>query len=289
MAKFIRKAAAAVLALTLAGCSSSAAGSTGKTDSKSDDKVITIGATAVPHAEILDNVVKDLVKKDGYTLKVTVFNDYIQPNTAVDDKELDANYFETIRYMDEENKERNLHLKAVAGIHLEPMGIYSKKVKSLDDLPDGATIAIPNDGSNESRALKLLADNGLIKLKEDNDLYVPSDVSDNPKNLKFSEQDAANLTRVLDDVDASVINGNYALEAKLNPSKDALASEQADGEDAHYYINYLVVRQGNENSKKTKELIKALQSDEVKDYIDKKYSGSVIPAFTDGDGNPIDK
>ena len=288
MKKFIRTAAAAALALTLAGCSSSTAASGGKADS-GDDKVITIGATAVPHAEILNDVVKDLVKKDGYTLKVTVFNDYIQPNTAVEDKELDANYFETIRYLDEENKERNLHLKAVAGIHLEPMGIYSRKVKSLDDLPDGATIAIPNDGSNESRALKLLADNGLITLKDDNDLYVPSDVADNPKNLKFSEQDAANLSRVLDDVDASVINGNYALEAKLNPSKDALASEKADGEDAHYYINYLVVREGNENSKKTKELIKALQSDEVKDYIDKNYSGSVIPAFTDGDGNPIDK
>lgn len=288
MSKIIRKAAAAVLALTLAGCSSSATASTGKADS-GDDKVITIGATAVPHAEILDNVVKDLVKKDGYTLKVTVFNDYIQPNTAVEDRELDANYFETIRYLDEENEERNLHLKAVAGIHLEPMGIYSKKIKSLDDLADGATVAIPNDGSNESRALKLLADNGLIKLKDTDDLYVPSDVTDNPKNLKLSEQDAANLTRVLDDVDASVINGNYALEAKLNPAKDALAAEQADGEDAHYYINYLVVREGNENSAKTKELIKALQSDEVKDYIDKNYSGSVIPAFTDGDGNPIDK
>lgn len=283
--KIIRTLAAAALAIGLAGCSSSASGST----AKADDKTIEIGATEVPHAQILNDVVKGLVEKDGYTLKITVFNDYTQPNTAVDEGSLDANYFQTIRYMDEENEERGLHLKAVAGIHLEPMGFYSKKISSLDDLKDGATIAIPNDGSNESRALKLLADNGLIELEDTDDLYDLTNVSSNPHNYKLSEQDAANLTRVLDDVDGAVINGNYALEADLNPSKDALFAEEADGEDAHYYINYLVVREGNENTAKTKELIKALQSDEVKDYIEKNYEGSVIPAFTDGDGNPINK
>lgn len=283
--KIIRTLAAAALAIGLAGCSSSASNST----AKADDKTIEIGATEVPHAQILNDVVKDLVEKDGYTLKVTVFNDYTQPNTAVDEGSLDANYFQTIRYMDEENEERGLHLKAVAGIHLEPMGFYSKKISSLDDLKDGATIAIPNDGSNESRALKLLADNGLIELDDTDDLYDLTNISSNPHHYEFSEQDAANLTRVLDDVDGAVINGNYALEADLNPSRDALFAEEADGEDAHYYINYLVVREGNENTDKTKELIKALQSDEVKDYIEKNYEGSVIPAFTDGDGNPINK
>ncbi len=280
MNRMIKTAAALFTAVTLTACGTSSASSTAATAA---DKKITIGATAVPHAEILENVVKPLLADEGWDLEITVFNDYVQPNTAVEDGTLDANYFETIRYLDEENENRGLHLKAVAGIHLEPMGLYSKKYDSIDDLPDGAKIAIPNDGSNESRALKLLEDNGLLTLDDSVDLYTPKDVTDNPHNFTFSELDSASLPRTLDDVDAAVINGNYALEADLSPAKDALISESADGPDAHYYINYLVVKEGNENTDKTKALIKALQSDEVKDYIEKNYSGSVIPAFTDGE------
>ena len=232
-----------------------------------DDNKISIGVTPVPHAEIVKDV------------EVVEFNDYVQPNTSLEDGEIDANYFQTIRYLEEQNKERGLHLVEVAGIHLEPMGIYSKNYKSLEELPDGATIAVPNDGSNESRAIKLLADNGLITLAETEDLYNLTSIAENPHNFEITELDAANLPRSLDDVDAAVINGNYALEANLNPEKDALAAELADSDESYKYINYLVVKEGNEESTKTKALIAALQNDDVKNYIEEKYSGSVIPAF----------
>lgn len=274
----IRTIAVAALAATLVGCSSSSTTTSTAATSSSEDKKIVIGATAVPHAEILNDVVKEKVEAEGYELEVVEFTDYIQPNTALEEGELDANYFETLRYLDEENEERGLHLVAVAGVHLEPMGIYSKTIDSLDSIPDGATVAIPNDGSNESRALKLLADNGLITLK-DADLYTLEDIDKNPYNFEFYEQEAASLSRNLDDVDIAVINGNYALEADLNPATDALAAEETDTEDAKQYINYLVVREGNEESDKTKVLIEALQSDEVEQYIEENYSGSVIPAF----------
>ena len=274
----IRTIAVAALAATLVGCSSSSTTTSTAATSSSEDKKIVIGATAVPHAEILNDVVKEKVEAEGYELEVVEFTDYIQPNTALEEGELDANYFETLRYLDEENEERGLHLVAVAGVHLEPMGIYSKTIDSLDSIPDGATVAIPNDGSNESRALKLLADNGLITLK-DADLYTLEDIDKNPYNFEFYEQEAASLSRNLDDVDIEVINGNYALEADLNPATDALAAEETDTEDAKQYINYLVVREGNEESDKTKVLIEALQSDEVEQYIEENYSGSVIPAF----------
>lgn len=278
MKNTIRTIAVAALAATLVGCSSSSTTTSTAATSSSEDKKIVIGATAVPHAEILNDVVKEKVEAEGYELEVVEFTDYIQPNTALEEGELDANYFETLRYLDEENEERGLHLVAVAGVHLEPMGIYSKTIDSLDSIPDGATVAIPNDGSNESRALKLLADNGLITLK-DADLYTLEDIDKNPYNFEFYEQEAASLSRNLDDVDIEVINGNYALEADLNPATDALAAEETDTEDAKQYINYLVVREGNEESDKTKVLIEALQSDEVEQYIEENYSGSVIPAF----------
>ena len=244
-----------------------------------EDNVISIGVTPVPHAEIVNDVVKGKLEAAGWKVDVVEFNDYVQPNTALEDGELDANYFQTIRYLQEQNKERGLHLVEVAGIHLEPMGLYASEAKSLEELPDGATIAVPNDGSNESRALKLLADNGLIKLSETDDLYNLSNVSENPHNFEILELDAANLPRSLDDVDAAVINGNYALEANLNPQTDALVAELADSDESYKYINYLVVKEGNEQTAKTKALIAALQNEDVKKYIEEKYTGSVIPAF----------
>ena len=246
-----------------------------------DDNKISIGVTPVPHAEIVNDVVVPKLEAAGWDVEVVEFNDYVQPNTSLEDGEIDANYFQTIRYLEEQNKERGLHLVEVAGIHLEPMGIYSKNYKSLEELPDGATIAVPNDGSNESRAIKLLADNGLITLAETEDLYNLTSIAENPHNFEITELDAANLPRSLDDVDAAVINGNYALEANLNPEQDAFAAELADSDESYKYINYLVVKEGNEESTKTKALIAALQNDDVKNYIEEKYSGSVIPAFQD--------
>jgi D-methionine transport system substrate-binding protein len=244
-----------------------------------NDNSISIGVTPVPHAEIVNDVVKKKLEDAGWKLEVVEFNDYVQPNTALDDGELDANYFQTIRYLEEQNEERGLHLKEVAGIHLEPMGLYAANAKTLADLPDGASIAIPNDGSNESRAIKLLADNDLITLSETDDLYNLQNIAENPHKFEFVELEAANLPRSLDDVDAAVINGNYALEANLNPQTDALVAELADSDESYKYINYLVVKEGNEETAKTKALIAALENDDVKKYIEENYSGSVIPAF----------
>lgn len=244
-----------------------------------DDNHISIGVTPVPHAEIINDVVKGELEAAGWTVEVVEFNDYVQPNTALEDGELDANYFQTIRYLEQQNADRGLHLVAVAGIHLEPMGFYSSGIDSVDTLKDGSSISIPNDGSNESRALKLLADNGLITLGEAEDLYDLTNITENPHNFEFVELDAANLARSLDDVEASVINGNYALEAGLNPMTDALFAEQADSDESYKYINYLVVKEGNEETTKTKALTEALQSEDVKAYIEENYQGSVIAAF----------
>lgn len=244
-----------------------------------DDNKISIGVTPVPHAEIVNDVVVKKLEDAGWKVEVVEFNDYVQPNTALEDGELDANYFQTIRYLQEQIKERGLHLKEVAGIHLEPMGLYAKEATSLEELQDGASIAIPNDGSNESRAIKLLADNNLITLSETDDLYTLQNIAENPHNFEFVELEAANLPRSLDDVDAAVINGNYALEADLNPQTDALVAELAESDESYKYINYLVVKEGNEESAKTKAMIAALQNDDVKAYIEENYSGSVIPAF----------
>jgi len=244
-----------------------------------DDNHISIGVTPVPHAEIINDVVKGELEAAGWTVEVVEFNDYVQPNTALEDGELDANYFQTIRYLEQQNADRGLHLVAVAGIHLEPMGFYSSGIDSVDALKDGSSISIPNDGSNESRALKLLADNGLITLGEAEDLYDLTNITENPHNFEFVELDAANLARSLDDVEASVINGNYALEAGLNPMTDALFAEQADSDESCKYINYLVVKEGNEETTKTKALTEALQSEDVKAYIEENYQGSVIAAF----------
>ncbi|MGM9934749.1 MetQ/NlpA family ABC transporter substrate-binding protein [uncultured Clostridium sp.] len=267
---------AGVLALGLVGCGGAASTGSSSADSK-DDKVIKIGVTPKPHKEIVDITVP-LLEKEGYTVEITEFNDYVQPNTAVEEGSLDCNFFQHTPYLNEQNESRGLHLKSVAAIHLEPMGLYSKKITNIDELQDGATIALPNDPSNEARALKLLASEGLIKINE-GELVTPADITENPKNLKFNELEAAAVPRSVDDVDAAVINGNYAIEAGFDPTTNAIIKEDKDSEAAKPYANILVVKEGNEDLDKIQALIKALTSDEVKDFINKQYNGSVIPVF----------
>lgn len=236
---------------------------------------LTVAATPVPHAEIL-NVVKPLLAKEGVELKVKEFTDYIQPNVQVAEKRLDANFFQHQPYLDEFNKAKGTDLVSVTGVHIEPLGVYSTKIKKLDELPSGATVVIPNDATNGGRALLLLDKAGVIKLKDNtNILSTVKDVAQNPKNIKFRELEAATIPRVLTQVDAALINTNYALEAKLNPEKDALAIEGSDSP----YVNILVARPDNKDSEDMKKLAAALHSPEVKQFINEKYKGAVVPAF----------
>ena len=238
-----------------------------------------VGASPAPHAEILA-VVKELLAEEGINLEIVEFTDYIQPNTAVENGSIDANYFQHKPYLDNFNKEKGTHLVSVEGIHFEPFGLYPGKTKELKDLQDGATVAVPNDATNEARALLLLQDAGLIKLKDPKDINAtPKDITSNPKNLKFKELEAAVVPTVIKDVDIAALNGNYAIQAGFDPTKDTLATEKADGLAAKTYQNILVVKEGNENTAKTKELKKALKSDEVRDYINKNYKGAVVPVF----------
>jgi len=267
---------AGIVTLGLVGCGGT--NNTASKDSK-NDKVIKIGVTPKPHKEIVD-IAKPLLEKQGYTVEITEFNDYVQPNTAVSEGSLDANFFQHTPYLNEQNQSKGFKLVSVGPIHLEPMGLYSKKIKSLDELKDGATIAVPNDPSNEARALKLLAGKGIIKIK-DGELVTPKDITDdgNPKKLNFKELEAAAIPRAIDDVDAAVINGNYAIEAKFNPTKDSIIIEDKNSEAAKPYANILVVKEGNEKQEKIQALYKALTSPEVKAFIEKEYNGAVIPVF----------
>ena len=236
---------------------------------------LVVAATPVPHAEILE-LIKPALAKEGVDLDIKVFTDYVQPNVQVDQKRLDANYFQTLPYLQSFNEGKGTHLETVIGVHVEPFGGYSKKVKSLAELKDGATIAIPNEGSNSGRALILLQKAGLIELKDPtNAVATPKDIAKNPHNFKFKELESAMLPRVLDQVDLDMINTNYALEAGLNPAKDALLIEGSDSA----YVNYLVARPDNKNSEAIQKLAKALTSPEVKAFIEKKYNGAVLPAF----------
>ncbi|QKZ07405.1 MetQ/NlpA family ABC transporter substrate-binding protein [Pseudomonas eucalypticola] len=236
---------------------------------------LVVAATPVPHAEILE-LVKPTLAKEGVDLEIKVFTDYVQPNVQVDQKRLDANYFQTLPYLQNFNDGKGTHLVTVVGVHVEPFGGYSKKVKSLSELKDGATVAIPNEGSNSGRALILLQKAGLITLKDPkNALATPKDIAENPKHLKFKELESAMLPRALDQVDLDMINTNYALDAGLNPAKDALVIEGADSP----YVNYLVARPDNKDSDAIKKLAAALTSPEVKEFIAKKYNGAVLPAF----------
>ena len=239
------------------------------------DETLTVAATAVPHAEILE-FVKPALAKEGVTLNVKVFNDYIQPNVQVDQKRMDANFFQHQPYLDEFNKAKGTHLVSVTGVHLEPLGAYSNKYKKLEELPGGANVVIPNDATNGGRALLLLAKAGVIKLKDPaNILSTTKDITENPKDLKFRELEAATIPRVLTQVDLALINTNYALEAKLDPSKDALVIEGNDSP----YVNILVAREDDKDSEAMKKLAAALHSPEVKAFILEKYKGAVLPAF----------
>ncbi|MFT0519839.1 MetQ/NlpA family ABC transporter substrate-binding protein [Pseudomonas faucium] len=236
---------------------------------------LTVAATPVPHAEIL-NFVKPQLEKEGVNLKVKEFTDYIQPNVQVAEKRLDANFFQHQPYLDEFNKAKGTHLVSVTGVHIEPLGVYSSKIKKLDELPSGSTVVIPNDATNGGRALLLLDQAGVIKLKDNsNILSTVKDVAQNPKNVKFRELEAATIPRVLTQVDIALINTNYALEAKLNPEQDALAIEGKDSP----YVNILVARPDNKDSEDMKKLAAALHSPEVKQFITEKYKGAVVPAF----------
>ncbi|KAF2408751.1 D-methionine transport system substrate-binding protein [Pseudomonas antarctica] len=241
---------------------------------QANEKLV-VAATPIPHAEILE-LVKPTLAKEGVDLEIKVFTDYVQPNTQVAEKRLDANYFQTLPYLENFNKGKGTNLVTVIGVHVEPIGGYSKKIKNISELKEGATVAIPNEGSNSGRALLLLQKNGLITLKDPtNALSTPKDIVSNPKHLKFKELESALLPRVLDQVDLDVINTNYALEAGLNPAKDALIIEDAKSP----YVNFLVARPDNKDSDAIQKLAKALTSPQVKAFIEKKYNGAVVPAF----------
>lgn len=243
---------------------------------KDDDKTITVAASATPHAEILEEA-KPLLEKEGYDLEVTVFDDYVRPNEVVESGEFDANYFQHIPYLDQFNEEKGTHLVNAGGIHYEPFGIYPGTKDSLDDLEDGDSIAVPNDTTNEARAL-LLQDNGIITLKEGAGLNATvKDIAENPHNVEIVELEAAQVARVTGETAYVVLNGNYALEAGFSVGKDALAYEKSDSEAAKTYVNVIAVKEGNENSDKIKALVDVLKSDEIKDFINEKYDGAVIP------------
>lgn len=261
-------------ALLLAGCGSD----TAKSGAAGDKVTITVGASPVPHAEILEQV-KPLLEKEGITLKVTEFTDYVTPNIALNDKELDANFFQHVPYLEKFANEHNLKLVSAGKVHVEPMGIYSKTITDKDlksVLPNGSKVAIPNDPTNGARALILLQKAGLITLKNPTDIgATKADITENPRNLEIVELEAPQLPRSLDDVAIAVINTNYALEAGLNPVKDALLIEDKDSP----YANIVAVRAGDENRPEIQKLMKALESPEIKKFIEDKYNGAIIPAF----------
>ncbi|MFB7494797.1 MetQ/NlpA family ABC transporter substrate-binding protein [Streptomyces sp. NPDC056161] len=263
--------AAGALTLGLTGCGS------GNDDSSSSDGPLVVAASPTPHAEILNYVKDNLAKKAGLDLEVKEFTDYITPNTATEDGSVDANYFQNQPYLDDFNKKRGTHIVPVVTVHLEPLGLYSHKVKDADALKSGATVAVPNDTVNEARALKLLAANGLITLKDGvGNEATPRDIAENPRNLTFKEVEAAQTPRSLDDVDAAVVNGNYAISAGLSPAKDALVLESAKN---NPYGNFLAVKEGNEKDPRVVKLAGLLTSPEVKKFIEDKYQGSVIASF----------
>ncbi|MBQ8280052.1 MAG: MetQ/NlpA family ABC transporter substrate-binding protein [Roseburia sp.] len=262
---------ASVLALgVLAGCGGSDAAS-------ADDKVITVGASSTPHAEILEQA-KPILAEQGYTLEITVFDDYVIPNEVVESGEMDANYFQHIPYLESFNEEKGTHLVNAGGIHYEPFGIYPGQKASLADIAEGDVIAVPNDTTNEARALLLLEANGLLTLKEDAGLTATiNDITENPYNLTFQELAAEQVARVKDEVAFIVLNGNYALQAGFSVAKDAIAYETSDSAAAQTYVNVIAVKEGNENNADIKALIEVLKSDEIKEYINSTYDGSVIP------------
>ena len=242
-----------------------------------EDKTISVAASATPHAEILEQA-KPLLEEKGYELEVKVFDDYIIPNEVVESGDFDANYFQHIPYLESFNEEKGTHLVDAGDIHYEPFGIYPGKKDSLDDIEEGDTIAVPNDTTNEARALLLLQDNGIIKLKDGVGLEATkNDIEENPHNVEIVELEAAQIPRVVQDMSYVVLNGNYALQADYSVAKDSLAYEKSDSEAAKTYVNLIAVKEGNEDSEAVKALVEVLKSDEIKDYINETYDGAVIP------------
>jgi D-methionine transport system substrate-binding protein len=272
--KILALALAGVLVVgALTGCGSSKSESSEK---KTDDKKITVAASATPHAEILEEA-KTLLKDKGYELEVKVFDDYVQPNNVVESGEFDANYFQHVPYLEQFNEEKGTHLVVAGKIHYEPFGIYPGTKKDLKDIAKGDKIAVPNDTTNEARALLLLQDNGIIKLKDGAGIKATvNDIEENPNNIEIVELEAAQVPRVVNEVAYVVLNGNYALEANYTVKKDALAYEKSDSEAAKTYVNVIAVKEGNENSEKIKALVEVLKSDSIKKFIDEKYDGAVI-------------
>lgn len=272
--KILALALAGVLVVgALTGCGSSKSESS---DKKTDDKKITVAASATPHAEILEEA-KTLLKDKGYELEVKVFDDYVQPNNVVESGEFDANYFQHVPYLEQFNEEKGTHLVVAGKIHYEPFGIYPGTKKDLKDIAKGDKIAVPNDTTNEARALLLLQDNGIIKLKDGVGIKATvNDIEENPNNIEIVELEAAQVPRVVNEVAYVVLNGNYALEANYTVKKDALAYEKLDSEAAKTYVNVIAVKEGNENSEKIKALVDVLKSDSIKKFINEKYDGAVI-------------
>ena len=271
--------AAITLAATLLMTGCGGGNEPAKTDGdKSAAKEITlkIGATPVPHAELLEQIKPDL-KEQGINLEIVEFNDYVQPNIALNDKELDANFFQHEPYLNDFIKEhKDVKLVNAGGVHIEPMGIYSKKITKLDELGEGATVSIPNDPTNGGRALLLLQKAGLLTLKDGaNETATVQDIATNPKSLKIQEVEAAQLPRTLEDVDISIINTNFAMNAELNPMKDALFIEDKTSP----YVNIIAVRTGDENRDEIKKLLNTIKSDKIKKFIEEKYKGAIVPAF----------
>ena len=275
----MKKIIALILALTL--CLGLAACNSDKPDEPNGDDTqavtLKVGASPAPHAEILEKA-KELLADKGVNLEIVQFTDYVQPNNATEDGDVDANYFQHKPYMDNFNTENGTHLVSVANIHYEPFGIYPGTKKSLDELAEGDSIAVPNDTTNEARALLLLQDNGIIKLKDGAGLTATkTDIVENPKNVEIVELEAAQVARVVDETAYVVLNGNYALEAGYSVGKDALAYETSDSEAAKTYVNVIAVKEGNENSDAIKALVDTLKSDDIKNYINETYDGAVIP------------
>lgn len=274
--KFLSLALSLALSLSLAACGSKQEEAPAETPAETTEPVVlNVAASATPHAEILEQVV-DVLAQQGIDLQIHEYGDYVVPNTAVEEGEEDANYFQHIPYLESFNEKEGTHLVSAGGIHIEPMGVYAGKTASLEELPDGAEIAIPNDPTNEGRALLLLEAQGLIKLADDAGLEAtPNDIAENPKGLTFKELEAAMIPNAVEEVDLSVINVNYALEAGFDPTTDALAIEDADSP----YVNIVAVKEGNENDPAILALVEALQSDAVRDFIKETYGGAVVPVF----------
>lgn len=278
--------AGVVLAGALVGCGSSDAAadtsseetteSTEAAESTADLETITVAASATPHAEILE-AAKPLLAEQGYDLQVTVFEDYVQPNEVVESGDFDANYFQHVPYLDSFNEEHGTHLVDAGDIHYEPFGIYPGTKSSLDDVEDGDVVAIPNDTTNEARALLLLQDNGLLTLKDGVGLEATvNDITENPYNLEFQELEAAQVARVVGEVAYVVLNGNYALEAGYSVAKDSIAYEASDSVAAETYVNIIAVYEGHENDEKIQALVSVLKSDEIKKFIEDTYDGAVV-------------